>query len=178
LFLSRLNSPDSFSRKKEIIIIFMTRSAHLIIVAALLSVVPRVARAEELARIYVYVQQETPARSWFPVSCDGAVVAEIKRGKFFAIIVTPGRHMLSEEKGVPSFVDARAGRDSFIRLNWHIEVGQSAIPVWESVAPSSARRDMLDLTYIDVGRVLSKSVPKKDPRGPPRLTRRGATNDE
>ena len=86
--------------------------------------------------------------------------------------------MLSEEKGVPTFVDARSGRDSFIRLNWHVEVGQPAIPVWEIVAPSSARKDMLDLTYIDVGRVLSKSVPKKDPRGPPHLTRRGAIDDE
>jgi hypothetical protein len=140
--------------------------------------VPRLAWSGELARIYVYVQQETPARSWFPVSCDGAVVAEIKRGKFFAINVAPGRHMLSEEKGVPTFVDARSGRDSFIRLNWHVEVGQPAIPVWEIVAPSSARKDMLDLTYIDVGRVLSKSVPKKDPRGPPHLTRRGAIDDE
>jgi hypothetical protein len=106
------------------------------------------------------------------------VVAEIKRGRFFAIDVAPGRHMLSEEKGVPTFVDARSGRDSFIRLNWHIEVGQTAIPVWEIVDAASARRDMLDLTYIDAGRALSKSVPKKDPRGPPRLTRRGATNDE
>jgi len=86
--------------------------------------------------------------------------------------------MLSEEKGVPAFVEARAGGDSFIRLNWHIEVGQPAIPVWEIVAPSSARRDMIDLNYIDVGRILSKSVAKKDPRGPPRLSRRGATNDE
>lgn len=156
----------------------MTRSAHIIIVAALSLIVPRLARAEDPARIYVYVQRETPVRSWFPVSCDGIVVAEIKRGRLFAINVGPGRHMLSEEKGVPAFVDASAGRDSFIRLNWHIEVGQPAIPVWEIVAPSNARRDMLDLTYIDVGRVLSKSVPKKDPRGPPRLIRRGPTNDE
>ncbi len=156
----------------------MMRSAHIAIIAALPLMVSRPALAGEPGRIYVYVRQETPARSWFPVSCDGVVVAEIKRGRFFSINVGPGRHMLSEEKGVPTFVDAHSGRDSFIRLNWHIEVGQSAIPVWEIVAPSSARRDMLDLTYIDVGRVLSKSVPKRDPRGPPHLTRRGATNDE
>ena len=156
----------------------MARSPHIAIIPLLALTLGRPARAEERARIYVYVQQETPARSWFPVSCDGIMVAEIKRGRFFAINVGPGRHMLSEETGVPTFVDARSGRDSFIRLNWHIEVGQSAIPVWEIVAPSSARRDMLDLTYIDVGTVLSKSVPKKDPRGPPLLTRRGATNDE
>jgi len=134
--------------------------------------------AEEPARIYVYVQQETPARSWFPVSCDGVVVAELKRGRFFAINVVPGRHMLNEEKGVPAFVDARPGRDSFVRLNWHIEVGQPAIPVWEIVNAASAHTDMLTLAYIDAAKALSKSVPKKDPRGPPRLTRRGATDDQ
>ena len=156
----------------------MAQPPHIWIIPLLALTLGQPARAEERARIYVYVQQETPARSWFPVSCDGIMVAEIKRGRFFAIDVAPGRHMLSEEKGVPTFVDARSGRDSFIRLNWHIEVGQTAIPVWEIVDAASARRDMLDLTYIDVGRVLSKSVPKKDPRGPPRLARRGATNDE
>jgi len=156
----------------------MNRPAHIVIAAALTLIVPRLAWTGELVRIYVYVQQETPARSWFPVSCDGAVVAEIKRGRFFAVNVAPGRHMLSEEKGVPTFVDARSGRDSFIRLNWHIEVGQRPIPVWEIVDAASAFRDMLTLTYIDAAKALSKSVPKKDPRGPPRLTRRGATDDQ
>jgi hypothetical protein len=156
----------------------MNRPAHIVIAAALTLIVPRLAWTGELVRIYVYVQQETPARSWFPVSCDGAVVAEIKRGRFFAVNVAPGRHMLSEEKGVPTFVDARSGRDSFIRLNWHIEVGQRPIPVWEIVDAASAYGDMLTLTYIDAAKALSKSVPKKDPRGPPRLTRRGATDDQ
>ena len=156
----------------------MERPPHIVIIPLLALTLGQPARAEERARIYVYVQQETPVRSWFPVSCDGIVVAEIKRGRFFAVNVGPGRHMLSEEKGVPTFVEARSGRDSFIRLNWHTELGRPAIPVWEIVAPSNARRDMINLTYIDVGRVLSKSVPKKDPRGPPRLTRRGGIDDE
>jgi hypothetical protein len=134
--------------------------------------------AQGPARIYVYVQIETPARAWFPVSCDGTVVAKIKRGRFFAINVAPGRHMLSEEKGVPVFVDVRSGQESFVRLNWHIEVGKPAIPVWEVVTWPAASSDMIYLTYIDAGKVLSKSVPKKDPRGPPRLTRRQASNDE
>ena len=156
----------------------MTRPAHIVIAATLSLIVPRLAWTGDLARIYVYVQQETPVRSWFPVSCDGIVVAEIKRGRFFAINVGPGRHMLSEEKGVPTFVDARSGRASFIRLNWHIEVGQRPIPVWEIVDAASAYKDMLTLAYIDAAKALSKSVPKKDPRGPPHLTRRGATDEQ
>ena len=156
----------------------MTRSAQIIFIAALPLMVSRPAWTAERARIYVYVQQETPVRSWFPVSCDGIVVAEIKRGRFFAINVGPGRHMLREERGVPTFVDARSGRDSFIRLNLHIEVGQRPIPVWEVVDAASAHGDMLTLTYIDAAKALSKSVPKKDPRGPPRLTRRDATDDQ
>ena len=156
----------------------MAHPPHIAIIPLLALTLGQPARAEQRARIYIYVQQETPARSWFPVSCDGITVAEIKRGRFFAINVGPGRHMLSEEKGVPTFVDARSGRDSFIRLNWHIEVGQRPIPVWEIVDAASACRDMLTLTYIDAAKALSKSVPKKDPRGPPRFTRRGATDDQ
>jgi len=86
--------------------------------------------------------------------------------------------MLSDENGVPVFVDARPGEESFVRLNWHIEVGKPAIPVWEVVPLSVARRDMIYLMYIDAGKVLSRSVPKRDPRGPPHLTRRGETDDE
>ena len=156
----------------------MPQPAGIAVIPLLALTLSQPAWAEQLARIYVYVQQETPARSWFPVSCDGVVVAEIKRGRFFAINVAPGRHMVSEEKGVPVFVEARAGRDSFVRLEWHIEVGQSAIPVWETVARSGAHDDMLSLTYIDAGRALSKSVPKRDPRGPPRLSRRQEADDQ
>lgn len=156
----------------------MTQTAHVTIISVFALMLLRPARAGDLARIYVYVQLETPARSWFPVSCDGAVVAEIKRGRFFAIDVAPGRHMLTEEKGVPTFVDARSGQESFVRLNWHFEVGKPAIPVWQVVQPSTARNDMICLTYIDAGKAVSRLVPKRDPRGPPRLTRRHETNDE
>src|SRR5437870_11118367 len=76
------------------------------------------ARAQSVAQIYVYVQRETPARSWFPVSCDGSLVAKVKRGKFFAINVSPGRHVVSDEKGIPAFIDVRSGGQAFVTLGW------------------------------------------------------------
>jgi hypothetical protein len=125
------------------------------------------ARPEGLARIYVYVQRETPARSWLPISCDGSVVAKVKQGKFFAINVAPGRHMVSPERGIPVFIDVRSGSEAFVTVGWRNgERGGPAIPflVWEVVAPSVAERDLTYLTYIDEDKVLSKSVPKTDPR--------------
>jgi hypothetical protein len=156
----------------------MTQIVYIAIVAVVALMLLPSARAEGLARIYVYVQLETPARSWFPISCDGTVVAKLKRGRFFAVNVAPGRHMLGDEKGVPVFVDARAGEESFVRLGWRMEVGGPAISVLQVVPRSVARRDMIYLTYIDANKMLSRSVPKRDPRGPPHLARRGSTDDE
>jgi hypothetical protein len=70
------------------------------------------------ARIYVYVQAETPARSWFPILCDGTMVAKLKRGRFFAINVAPGRHLLGAKESLPVFVTAESGEDSFVRVEW------------------------------------------------------------
>lgn len=89
--------------------------------------------------------------------------------------------MLSDEKGEPAFVDARSGKESFVRLDWRTgEVQGPALPVWEVVPPSTARDDMFYLLYIDADRVLSKSVPNKDPRErpEPRLRRRSDSDGE
>jgi hypothetical protein len=138
------------------------------------------ASTKELARIYVYIQTDTPARSWFPVLCDRTAVAKLKRGRFFAVEVAPGRHMLSDEKGVPVFVDAEPGEEAFVRLGWRTgDVGGPVLPVWQVVPPDTARRDMIYLVYIDGSKVLSDSVSKSDPRGPPQLNRRcKSTGDE
>lgn len=138
------------------------------------------ARGEGLARIYVYEQMETPASSWIPISCDGIIVAKLKRGKLFAVNVAPGRHMVSDEKGIPVFVDVRSGEESFVRLDWHIEVDKPVISVLQLVAPPQARNEMKYLVYIDAGKVLSRSVPKRDPReiSQPHLMRRSGTDDE
>ena len=153
---------------------------HIAIIAAVTLMPLPSARAEGLARIYVYAQSETPARSWIPISCDGTVVAKLKRGRFFAVNVAPGQHMLSDERGIPVFVDARSGEESFVRLEWHIEVDKPVISVLEVVPRGQAREEMMYLTYIDTGKILSKSVPKKDPRQipRPRLRRRSDTDDE
>ena len=87
--------------------------------------------------------------------------------------------MLSDEKGVPVFVDARSGKESFVRVEWRNgELGGPAIPVWEVAPRPVAREDMIYLTYIDADKVLSRSVPKRDPREPPHLMRRGEADEE
>jgi hypothetical protein len=135
--------------------------------------------AETPTQVYVYVQEETPARSWFPVWFDGVLVAKIKRGRFFVINAAPGRHMLSEERGVPVFIEARPGKKIFIRLEWRNgELPGPAIPVWETISQRGAHDDMLSLTYIDADKAISKSVPKTEPRESPHLMRRGDTNDD
>ena len=153
---------------------------HIAIIAVVTLMQLPSTQAEGLARIYVYAQLETPAGSWIPISCDGTVVAKLRRGRFFAINAAPGRHMLSDEKGVPVFVDARSGEESFVRLEWHIEVNKPVISVLEVVPGGQAREEMMYLTYTDAGKILSKSVSKKDPREipRPRLRRRTDSDDK
>jgi hypothetical protein len=134
--------------------------------------------AQSSARIYVYVQSEAAASSWFPISCDGTVVAKIKRGRLFAVNVAPGRHILSDEKGVPVVVDARKGEESFVHIDWRYEVGGPTISVLQTATPAEAQSEMIHLRYIDAGEVFSKAVPKTDPRKPPRLMRRRETDDK
>src|SRR5438876_12073367 len=156
----------------------MRQTTHIAMVAVVTLMPLTSAHSRDLARIYVYVPMEAAARSWFPISCDSTVVAKLKRGRFFAVNVAPGRHMLSDEKGVPVSVDARSGEESFVRVDWRMEVGGPAISVLQVVPPSAARSEMIYLTYIDASKVHSKSVSKKDPREPPRLLRRGGPNNE
>jgi hypothetical protein len=125
--------------------------------------------SQDFARIFVYAQRETAARSWRPISCDGAPVAKIKRGTFFAVSVAPGRHVLSDEKGIPGFVNVRAGDESFVRLDWQIEIGEPATLVLSNVRPDLARKEMRFLSYIEAKEVLSRSVSNVDPRASPEL---------
>lgn len=116
----------------------MRHAARITLTTAVTLTTLASARAQDLARIYVYAQQETPARSR-PISCDGTVVAKLKRGKFFAVTVTPGRHTLSDEKGVPVVVKARSGKDSFVRLEWlNGDAGGPSLPVLQVFAGPSA----------------------------------------
>ncbi len=115
-------------------------------IEAIALVAPLSAPAEDFGRIYVCAQRQTAARSWLPISCGSAVVAELRRGAFFAINVAPGRHTLGSEKGIPVFVDIRSGEESFVRLDWNHKIGRPAIPVLSKVRPTEARREMMYLS--------------------------------
>lgn len=146
-------------------------SIALLALAALTSPFAAPANA---ARIYVYAQFETPARSWLLVSCDNDGVAQLKRGMFFAIDATPGRHVLSiGDKGVPAAIELHAGEELFVRLDWHYERDAPPVPALHTVPHDVAHKEMLNLKYIDADRILSASVPKADPRGRPQLKPRG-----
>jgi hypothetical protein len=148
---------------------------------AFTSVVPIAALASALAlppqdatRIYVYAQRDTAARSWIAISCGGAVVAELKRGTFFAINVAPAAYTLFVDKGVPLSIDAHPGEESFVRLDWRYGMDRPPIPVLAKVRQSEARKEMKFLSYISAKRVHSSLVPKTDPSPPiqPQLRRR------
>lgn len=122
---------------------------------------------QDLARIYVYSQRETPARSWLPIMCDGTPVAKIKRGTFFAINVAAGHHVLSSSKGVPLSIDVPGGGESFVRLGWQIDVGEPPTLVFDNVPAAVARNEMRFVVYIDSKEAMSSSVSKTNPRPPP-----------
>ena len=84
--------------------------------------------------------------------------------------------MVSDGKGVPALVDACSGEESFVCLDWHIEVNKPVISLLR-IVPRSA---MKYLVYIDTDKVLSRSVPKKDPHEipRPRLGKRSDADDE
>lgn len=129
---------------------------------------------QDLGRIFVYAQWESPARSWRPIFCDGIAVAKVKRGTFFALNVPAGRHLLSQKNGVPTIVAVKAGTEIFVRLDQQIETGEPAVSVLDVVPRAVAPKEMRFLMYIDAKQVLAPSVSKVDPRPPKemRLKRR------
>ncbi len=130
---------------------------------------PSSALAEEQSRIYVYAVQLTAAHSWVPISCGGVVVAELKRGMFFAISAPPGRYTLAAGNGVPAMVDIRPEEEVFVRLDWRMESGRPDIPVLVVVRPDLGRKQMNWLSYLSAKKIFSNSVSKKDPREPAQL---------
>lgn len=138
--------------------------SRLALLAVLVLVPLRFASSQSRARIYVYAQREAPARSWRMMRCDGMPVAKIKRGRFFAINVAAGRHVLSSADGIPAFVDIRDGDESFVRLSWQQEIGEAPTLVLDKVPAVVAHNEMRFVIYIDPKEALSGSVPKTDPR--------------
>ena len=124
------------------------------------------ATADDLSRVFVYSQRDTPARSWMTIVCDGERIAEVKRGFFFALNVRPGRHSLSLADGVPISVEVRSGGQAFVRIDWNHDVRRPPIPVLNRVVEERAMREMRFLTYVDTKRIHSAFVPGVDPRPP------------
>jgi hypothetical protein len=135
------------------------RAIRICIVAVLAGAL----HADDQARIYVYARRNTAARSWMSITCGSAVVAEIKRGTFFAITLQPGQYTFLSESGVPLPVDPHSGEELFLRLDWNYGVGRPPIPVLSKVRESEARKEMRYLSYINSKRVHSSLVSKTDP---------------
>src|SRR5262249_3174102 len=140
--------------------------ARLVFVALLSTTITQ---SENASRIFVYAQQETATHRWQPVMCDGALVARIKNGTFFAIDVAPGRHVLYLKDGVPAFIDLKPGDEAFVRIASQMNLGQPTVPVLDKVNPKLASKEMQFLSYIDARQVLSTLVSKVDPRRPPEM---------
>jgi hypothetical protein len=122
--------------------------------------------AAQSGRIYIYAQRSTAAHSWLAIDCDDIVLAKIKRGFVFAFDAPPGRHILSIEHGVPAIIDVHPNVDSYVRLDWEMEVGRPPVPVLSTVAPPSARSQMRFLSYVDSRHIAAASVLRTDPRPP------------
>lgn len=148
---------------------WMQTARSFAVVTAIALTAPFSTPAEDHGRIYVYAQRPTAARSWLPITCNGAAVAELKQGMVFAIDVPPGRHYLSTEMSVPMFVAVRSGEEIFVRLDWEHRSDGPPIPVLTAVRPDRAHKEMMHLSYISAKRVLSTSVRKTDPRAPTQL---------
>jgi hypothetical protein len=149
--------PSDSRRRQEI---------RITVIGAISLIILLSAEAEDSARIYVYAQRQTAASSWLPISCGNAVVAELKRGTFFAITVAPGRYSFGIERGMPTIIEVGPGEESFVRLDWNFGMNRPPIPELHAVRPDQARTDMKYLSYINANKVLSGSVAQTDPREP------------
>ena len=138
--------------------------------------------AEHPTQIFIYASWEYPGRSWVPISCDGTLVAKVKPGRFFAINVGLGKHMLTQNDGIPLVVSADSGQQMFVRLGQEISdepSGKVVLPVLQAVAPEEARKEIIHLVYVDSDKLYSPAVSKRDPTqpSPPRLKQRGGPSD-
>jgi hypothetical protein len=144
----------------------------VIFVGSLIAALPTF--SQDAARIYVYAQRPTAARSWLSFSCNGSRVAQLKQGTFFAMRLDPGRYTFTIVGGVPLSIDVAPKDEAFVRLDWNHSVGRPPIPVLRTVHSAQAHSEMKYLSYVDKKRVFSESVAKADPREPaePRLKTR------
>jgi len=122
--------------------------------------------SENSARIYVYSAWGSGQNSWLPITYDGAQIAKLKPGKFFAIHAAPGQHRIVAGRGVSISVEVYPGEDQFVRLDQTITLtqsGEAIIPVLTLASPDEARHVVAQLVYVTPSKISSPSVDRQDP---------------
>jgi hypothetical protein len=74
-----------------------------------------------------------------------------------------GQYTLSLDDGVPLIIEAHAGEQGFVRLDWSYGIDRVPIPKLSKVGETEARREMKFLSYISAKKMHSNPVPKTDP---------------
>ena len=141
----------------------LTRLSLLVMCVVMLSCA---LASEDTARIYIYSPWDSGQSSWIPMSYDGAQIAKLKAGKFFAVHALPGQHRLVAGQGVPISIEVHAGEDQFVRLGQAITLtqsGESIIPVLTVASPDEARHVVAQLVYITPSKIYSTVVDEQDP---------------
>lgn len=135
--------------------------------SALLSILALHAFAADRPRLFVYAPLFSDAHAWLPVSCGGAVVAELQRGTFFVLSLEPGRYTLQAKGGAPVVIELRPGGDHFLRVESKVQTGGKSIPLLRAVSPEQAREQLDPLAYIRSDKIRSRAVLAADPRPAP-----------
>jgi hypothetical protein len=92
-------------------------------------------RGSESNHIYVYADPHAGVSSWQSVSCDGSVVAKIKKDNFFALTLPSGRHACAIADGTPTFVVVEPNDDIFLRVDENVVVGRTENPTTLTCGP-------------------------------------------
>ena len=138
---------------------------------ALLSLLLFSGTVAESGHLYVYAQRDTPSKSWTSVTLDDERMAEIKSGVYFTAEVSAGQHMVSIDNGVPVAVMMEAGHDTYVRLGWHYQVGESPVAMLQVIDSDTALRELRFLSYVDAKRIHSSTVLRSAPTNPTLRTR-------
>jgi hypothetical protein len=124
------------------------------------------AGSEGSARIYVYSDWDSGLRSWVPIFCDGTLMAKVKKGKYFVISASPGRHTLTASDSIPVFVEVVAGKEAFVRTQQNTVVGLTGSYKMSSlkIMPHGrGQSDTNNLVYVDPKQIDSSLVLREDP---------------
>jgi hypothetical protein len=116
------------------------------------------------ARIVIYAPTQSDAQRWTAIECDGARLAEIRRGFLFVVELPPGRHACAARDGVPFLFETVPGELVHLRLDWKHHVGRAPVPVLAKAAQGP--REVRLLSYLPKKRPRHRAVLTDDPRDP------------